>query len=187
VDPSDPRQRVEAPVRRALASIAVRGVLVVVGVLAVILGPRIPALRLPGPTAHALADATAIGVTVVLLAYSLLVRLVRRIRSRIPDDALARAWHAAREIDPPDALLALAVAGWVPVAIGVALLLMTWPHLNDPDPALRGAWAVLGLPPIAVAWILATNAWLHACRESLARAEAESRRRFRGYWANPGS
>ena len=103
-----------------------------------------------------------------------------------PEEALAGAWHAAREVDPADALLALGVAGWVPVAIAAALVVMTWPHLNDPNPALRGAWAVLGVPTILLAWILATNAWLHGCRASLADAEAESRRRFRGYWANAG-
>jgi hypothetical protein len=104
----------------------------------------------------------------------------------MPEETLARAWHSAREIDAADAMLALAVAGWVPVALAAALVVMTWPHLNDPNPALRGAWAVLGLPPIAAAWILATNAWLLACREGIARAEAESQRRFRGYWANVG-
>ena len=129
----------------------------------------------------------AIGVIAILLGYALLVRGLRLFRGHLPEEALGGAWHKAREIDPADAMLALLIAGWVPVALAASLAAMAWTHLNDPNPALRGAWAVLGLPPIAVAWILATNAWLTACRETLARAEAESRRRFRGYWANPGA
>jgi hypothetical protein len=184
VDASDPRRLVEAPIRHALTSLTARGVLFVVAVSAVILLPAGP-----WPAAgfgHSAADLAAILVTTTLLGYALLVRLASVVRGRLPDDTLANAWHAAREVEPADAMLALVVAGWVPVALAAALVVMTWPHLNDPNPALRGAWAVLGLPPIVVAWIVATNSWLHACRESLARAEDESRRRFRAYWANAG-
>ena len=98
----------------------------------------------------------------------------------------SRAWDRAREIDGEDASLGLLVAGWVPAGLILALGLLLWPHLTDPNPALAAAWVVLGLPPFAVAWLFATTTWLDACRDDLARAEHESDTRLRRYWANVG-
>lgn len=81
--------------------------------------------------------------------------------------------------------MSLLVAGWVPVALLLALILIAWPPLMDPDGAVALVWMVLGLPPMVVAWILATSAWLDACRDDLARAEHEADLRFRTYWAAP--
>jgi hypothetical protein len=175
----DPRNEVEAPVRHALVRIIVRGLVLVGITLAAVLCPVIPAL-------HTHADGVAIAVVALLYLYALVVALERRFRTPIEQPVRASAWYKAREIDDGDAMLALVIAGWVPVALAAALIVMIWPHLNDPNPQLRGAWAVIAVPQAVAAWLFATTAWLDSCRDELARAIGESERRFRSYWANVG-
>ncbi len=131
-------------------------------------------------------DALAIAAPLILLGYVLVVNGARLLRGRVPVTAREAAWAKAREVDEADAWLGRMVAGWVPVGLALALGVLLWPHLTDPNPALACAWAVLGLPPIAIAWLVASSSWLDACRDDLARAEEESEARFRRYWANPG-
>jgi hypothetical protein len=121
-----------------------------------------------------------------LVAYALYVRAMAWHAGRPPQAARERAWERAQEIDGEDAALSLLVAGWVPAGLLLAIGLLLWPHLTDPNPAVSAAWVVLGLPPFALAWLFATTTWLDACRDDLARAEQESDIRFRRYWANPG-
>lgn len=175
----DPRNEVEAPVRRALIRIVVRGFVLVGITLAAVLCPAIPAL-------HAQADGVAIAVVALLYTFALVVAVERRVRTPVDQSVRASAWYKAREIDEGDAMLALVIAGWVPVALAAALIVMIWPHLNDPNPQLRGAWAVIAVPQVVAAWLFATTGWLESCRDELARAIGESERRFRSYWANVG-
>ena len=56
----------------------------------------------------------------------------------------------------------------------------------EPDLEVRGAWWAFGIPVLLSGWIVATNGWLEATRDELARALGESDRRFRAYWADPG-
>lgn len=179
MDPDDPQHAVEAPIRGALYRVIGVGLGLVAVVLIGAVAPAIPALRGMG-------NGVAVAVTATLVLYGCAVPLVRRLRSPIDDAVRASAWYKAREIAPEDTMLALVFAGWVPVALAAALVMMMWPHLNDPNPALRGAWAVIGIPPVVAAWVFATTAWLDACRDILARAIGESDRRFRSYWANVG-
>jgi len=175
----DPRTEVEAPVRHALVRIVARGFVLVAVTLAAVLCPVIPAL-------HEAADAVAFIVVALLYLYALAIAIERRVRAPLDPQVRANAWYKAREIDDGDAMLALVIAGWVPVALAAALVVMVWPHLNDPNPQLRGAWAVIALPQIVASWLFASAAWLDSCRDELARAIGESERRFRNYWANVG-
>ena len=179
MDWDDPQLEVEAPVRRAMISLVTRGLALVALVLGVILMPSVPAFR-------GAADLAAFAAPLLLVAYAVLVWLERRIHGRPTEEARARAWLRAREIDDGDAMLALVFAGWVPVALLAALVVLAWPHLNDPSIEVRGAWGAIGVPALATAWILASNTWIEACRDELARAIGESERRFRSYWANVG-
>jgi hypothetical protein len=179
MQPEDPRDEVEAPVRHALVRIVARGFVLVGVTLVAVLCPVVPAI-------HAMADAVAIGVVALLYLYAVVIAVERRVRAPIDADLRANAWFKAREIDDGDAMLALVIAGWVPVALAAALVMMVWPHLNDPNPQLRGAWAVIAVPQIVASWLFATTAWLDSCRDELARAIGESERRFRSYWANVG-
>jgi hypothetical protein len=182
MDPDDPRLEVEAPVRRALLALVARGVALVGVVLALVLAPGLPPLA----RFRSLDDVVAIVVPALLFAYGAGVLAGRRLHGRPSEGARAAAWFRAREIEPADAMLALLVAGWVPVALLAALVVLAWPHLNDPDATIRGAWGALGVPALAAAWLVAANLWLEATRDRLARAIGESERRFRSYWANPG-
>lgn len=175
---ADPRSRVEAPVRTALATMVGRGLVVVVGMTLVALWPIVV-------SSEAVArDAIAVAAVGVLLAYAIVVRLTRRLSGHPDDEALERAWVRAREIDGDDATLGLLVVGWVPVGLLLGMGVLIWSHLTDPNPALAAAWAVFGLPAFVIAWIAATRTWLDACRGDLARAESESDNRLRHYWAN---
>jgi hypothetical protein len=132
-------------------------------------------------------DAIAFAGIGVLFAYGTWVRIAERVRTGRPsEEARARAWHRAREIDGDDASLGLLVAGWVPVGLLLATGLLLWPHMTDPDPATAVAWVVMALPPVALGWLMATSAWLDACRDDLARAEHEADARLRRYWAGVG-
>jgi len=177
---SDPRTLVEAPVRSALAGVMGRGIALagVVGALALV-----PMLAHPET---AVRDGVAIAVVLVLFGYVVAVHAARLGRPRLPEEARERAWERAKEIDRDEAAVGLVVTGWVPVALFLAMGLLLWPHLTDPNPALAAAWTVLGLPPMAMAWMVATTTWLDACRDDLARAELEADLRFRSYWANVG-
>ncbi len=179
MQPADPRTEVEAPVRHALVRIVARGFVLVGVTLALVLCPAIPGL-------HEAADTVAIVVVALLYLYALVIAVERRVRAPLDPRVRANAWYKAREIDDGDAMLALVIAGWVPVALAAALVVMVWPHLNDPNPQLRGAWAVIALPQIVASWLFASTAWLDSCRDELARAIGEAERRFRNYWANVG-
>jgi hypothetical protein len=177
---NDPRMLVEAPVRGALTGVMARGI-ALVGTLAVL--AFWPALT---HADAAVRDGVVAAAVLVLAGYVVLVRVTGLQRGRPPMEARERAWDRAREIDKDEASLGLLVAGWVPAGLLLALALMVWPHLTDPNPALAAAWTVLGLPPVAMAWMMATTTWLDACRDDLARAEQEADLRFRRYWADVG-
>lgn len=164
----------------ALAGVMGRG-LVLVGTLALL--ALWPVAAKPDTATR---DTIAVLAVLVLAGYGLVVRISQRIRDRPPLEARERAWERAKEIDHDDASLGLLVAGWVPVGLLLAMGLLIWPHLTDQNPALAAAWVVFGLPPFALAWMLATTSWLDACRDDLARAEEESDTRLRRYWANVG-
>ena len=89
-------------------------------------------------------------------------------------------------MDEGDAALGLLIAGWVPVALATALIVLVGPHFAEPDLEVRGMWWAFGIPVLLGGWIVATNGWLDATRDELARALGESDRRFRAYWADPG-
>jgi len=176
----DPRLLVEAPVRRALLWLMVRGAVfvAVIGMLAAC--PLVMELDVMT------CDRLAMAAPVILIGYAVVVHARRFIRGSVGAEARELAWARAREVDADDAWLGLAVTGWVPVALLVALVVLLWPHVTDPNPALAAAWCVLGVPPVVFAWLLASATWLDASREDLARAEGESDAAFRRYWANVG-
>ena len=176
----DPRSLVEAPVRGALVGVMGRGIALVAVMALLALWP------VAARPETAIRDGIAGIALGVLVAYSIYVRVAAWHAGRPPQDARERAWERAQEIDGEDAALSLLVAGWVPAGLLLAVGLLLWPHLTDQNPALAAAWVVLGVPPFALAWLLATTTWLDACRDDLARAELESDVRFRRYWANPG-
>lgn len=176
----DPRTEVEAPVRRALAGVMVRGLALVAGMALLALWPL--AVTLEEPVHDALA-AVAVGL---LVTYAGWVRLAEHLRGRLDPADRALAWDRAKQVDSEDATMGLLVAGWVPVGIALALALLLWPNLTAENPAKGATWTVMALPPTAIAWLLATIAWLDACRDDLARGEAESLVRLRTYWANVG-
>ncbi len=176
----DPRTQVEAPVRVALTGLMGRGLALVGAVALLALWP------MAAKPEAAICDAIACLAVAVLVGYAAVIRVSQRIGSRPAPEARERAWERAREIDNDDASLGLLVAGWVPVGLLLAMGLLIWPHLTDRNPALAAAWVVFGLPPVLLAWMLATTTWLDACRDDLARAEEESDTRLRHYWANVG-
>ncbi len=175
---TDPQQMVDAPVRRALLELVVRGIALVAIVFMLVLGPSIPALAWTR-------DIATVLVVVVLFMVAALVRLERNVRGRPSDAERADAWTRARAVDEGDAALGLLIAGWVPVALATALVVLVGPHFAEPDLEVRGAWWAFGIPVLLSGWIVATSAWLDATRDELARALGESDRRFRAYWADP--
>lgn len=177
---SDPRSQVEAPVRGALVGVMGRGI-ALFAIMALL--AMWPIAARPGTEVR---DAVAVIALGILVAYGLCVRAASWHGGRPPVDARERAWARAQEIDGEDAAVGLLVAGWVPAGLLLAIGLLLWPHLTDPNPALAGAWAVLGVPPFTLAWMFAATTWLNACRDDLARAEQESDLLFRRYWTNAG-
>lgn len=177
---TDPRSQVAAPVRRALATVVVRGLVLVgvVGTLAVLIVAAHPEA--------AGRDAMTVLAIVVLVVYAVVVRGLRLVRGRPTDEERAVAWDRARELDGDETTLALLVAAWVPAALFLALGVLLWPHLTDADPRTASSWAVFGVGAAGLAWMAMADAWLEAARDDLARAEHESDLRFRGYWANLG-
>lgn len=176
----DPRQLVEAPVRRELMWLVARGMALVAVVAAIALLPL--AFELDVPTC----DRLAMAAPAILIGYALLIQLRRQRHGGAPDDAREAAWTRAAEVDPDDAALGRLVSTWVPIGLLLSLILLLWPHLTDENPALAAAWSVLGVPPVVLAWLLASSTWLDGCRDDLARAEGEADARFRRYWANVG-
>jgi hypothetical protein len=176
----DPSRAIEAPVRRALAWMVVRGIALVALVAALAACPLADTLDVPTR------DRIAMLVPAILVACAGLMYGHRLVRGAVPEAARATAWDRAREIDADDAALGRLVSGWVPLGLLAALALLMWPHITDADPALACAWVVVGLPPMAVAWAVVSALWLDTCREDLARAEGESDARFRRYWSNVG-
>ena len=180
--PMDDRDRlrdVEAPVRRALAALVFRGIVLVGVVLALVLLPSHPALG-------GLRDATTVLVPLALFGVAALVRIERHVRGLPGEDDRSTAWVRARDVDEADATLALLVAGWVPVALAAALVVLVGPHFAEPDLEVRGAWWAFGIPVLLAGWTVATSSWLAATRDELARALGESDRLLRAYWADPG-
>lgn len=177
---ADPRSQVEAPVRGALVGVIGRGLALVATMALLALWPIVvrPSMLVR--------DAIAIVALGVLLGYATWSWGVQRFRARPSDEDLATAWSRAREIDRDDATLSLFFAGWVPVAVLVAIVLLLWPHCTDRNPGLAAAWVVLGMPAFAIAWLFTTVSWLEACRHDLARAEREADARLRRYWSNVG-
>jgi hypothetical protein len=176
----DPRLLVEAPVRRALAWLILRGVALVGMIAALAACPHLLSLDV------ATCDRLAMAAPAVLLGYVALVYAHRLLRGRVSDEARAEAWDRAKAVDADDAALGLLVTGWVPVGLFVALFVVLWPHLTDANPALAASWAVFGVPTIVLAWLLASSTWLDASRDDLARAEGDSDAALRRYWANVG-
>jgi hypothetical protein len=177
---TDPRIQVEAPVRGALAGVMARG-LALVGAMALLALWSVVARPM-----SEVRDALAYGGPALLLGYALWVRAGMRIRGLADERDRRLAWVRARRVDPADAALGRMVAAWVPVGLLLTLGVLLWPNLTNPDWRIAEAWIVLGLPPYALAWLVAATTWLEACRDDLARAEREADDRFRGYWANPG-
>jgi hypothetical protein len=174
----DARDQVEEPVRGALVGVMGRGIALVAFMSILALFPVVGRLQ---PEVSA---GLAVIAIAILVGYGIEVRILQAVHGRPSEEARHTAWDRAKEIDSDDATLSLLVAGWVPAALLLALGLLLWPHLTDPNPAISAAWVVLGIPPTACAWIFATTSWLDACRDDLARAEAESDTRLRRYWAN---
>jgi hypothetical protein len=180
MEPEDPRHLVEAPVRRMLAAISVRGVLLVGVIVALAACPLLCALDV------AARDGLTMIAPLILMGYALVAHARRLLLGVVSDEAREAAWARAREVDVDDATLGRLISGWVPVGLLAALVLLVWPHITDANPALACAWVVIGLPPIVVAWLMASSTWLDTCRDDLARAEGESDALFRRYWANLG-
>jgi hypothetical protein len=176
----DPRGLVEAPVRRELQWLVVRGLALFTAVAALATWPVVCTLD------ARTCDALAMTAPLLLFAYALTVRARRLILGPVPEHQRASAWERAREVDADDATLGRLVCGWVPIGLLAALVLLVWPHITDANPALACAWVVIGLPPIAVAWLVASSTWLDSAREGLARAELRSDALLRSYWANLG-
>ena len=93
-------------------------------------------------------------------------------------------WDRAHSVDTWSARLAQVLGLAVPLAWltgGVAILVRHGTELHGHAPTL-GLW----LPLSAALWILATFAWVDACRDRIAAGLEESDRRFRAYWRDIG-
>jgi hypothetical protein len=177
-DPGDARGLVEAPVRRELQWLVLRGILLFLMLAALAACPLMCVLD------SGVHDLLAIAALAVLVGYSLLVRARGVVLGPVTEDQRQRAWSRAREVDADDATLGRLVWAWVPVGLLAALVLLVWPHVTDANPALACAWVVLGMPPLAAAWLIASSTWLEAAQDDLARAELQSDALLRRYWAD---
>jgi len=174
----DPRGVIDAPVRRELQWLVVRGLVLFLAVAALAACPVVCALE------AGMCDALAMAAPVLLFGYGLAVHARRLLLGLVPEEQRAFAWTRAQEVDADDAMLGRLVCSWVPIGLLAALILLVWPHITDANPALACAWVVIGLPPITVAWLFASWTWLDSARDELARAELESDALYRSYWAN---
>jgi hypothetical protein len=178
----EPRRGVEAPIRRAVLEISLGGALL--GVAALVGLWCVLAADLP----EAVHVAIGIGLPVALLACAVAIAFVRVLHGSPAQALEATAWERAAEVDPADAQLARLIAMWVPAALFVSLALGLWAHLARAANADAAApWWLLGLPGYAAAWIAVVTAWSAMCRDRLARADLDSRRRLRAYWSHPGA
>ena len=102
-------------------------------------------------------------------------------RHRTPHDD---AWARAREVDAFDTRLAQVLSVAVPLAWLVGSAAIVVRHWMDFQglAIMAGMW----LPLAAMLWILATFAWVDACRDRIATGLDESDRRFRAYWQDIG-
>lgn len=169
-----PGDYVAAPVRSALDGIVTRGVVafvLIVLAVGVTLLPIDESVRLV--SYHAL--------PALLAVYLLAHQVVHVFRSGTDDPD---AWQRARDVDASDTMFARIITFAVPAGTLLAGAALLCPHLADPDDRAR----VLGvfLPLFALLWIGVTFAWTDECRSRLARAAADSDRRFRAYWAGIG-
>lgn len=166
--------RVTEPVVRALDTLIVAAAasfgLSIIAVLATVLaaeGPfhAIAHLSLPG----------LMGLVIVVRG----VRIVLR-HPKARDDA----WARARVVNAFDTRLAQVLTFAVPLAwLGgwVGILVRHGTELHGLA-LMTGVW----LPLSATLWILATFAWIDACRERIAAGIDESDREFRDYWRDVG-
>lgn len=102
-------------------------------------------------------------------------------RHRAPHDD---AWTRAGALVPFDTRLAQVLAIAVPLAWlfgSGAIVARHWMDFEGMA-MLAGVW----LPLAALLWILASFAWIDACRDRVATGLDESDRRFRDYWRNVG-
>ncbi len=177
--PEEARRTIQAPVRRELTWLAVRGIMLVAVIAALAACPIACALDL------GTCNAVAMTAPVLLLGYGLAMH-GRRALGPVSEADRAAAWTRAREVDADDTMLGRMVWAWVPMGLLASLILLLWPHITDANPALACAWVVIGLPPVTIAWLVASSSWLDAGRDDLARAEGKSDALFRRYWANVG-
>ena len=169
---TDPSAEVAAPVRLALEFLFLRGAASFAVAAAAVAVTAVA----PSGDLHAIGH---LALPAVLL-FVVVARVVHVALSKSPYDGTG-AWASAASIDPGETRLAVLVALAVPIAWGLGGLAILWHHTAD----RAGLAAVISvwLPFGAVLWLAATVAWAADCRERLARAHAESERRFRAYWA----
>jgi hypothetical protein len=169
---TDPSAEVVAPVRGALEFLLIRGAAsFAVAALAVVI-----TILAPQGDMHLLGHAALPGV----LVFVVLARIVHVIVDRRPYEG-SGAWARAAAIDHGETTLAATVAVVVPAAwlIGGAAILAHHAVDRSSLGTVLGVWAPIG----GALWFGAALAWAGDCRERLARALAESDRRFRDYWA----
>jgi hypothetical protein len=107
------------------------------------------------------------------------VRLLRR-HSEPRDDA----WNRARAVSSFDSYLARLLS----IAVPLAWLIGGGAILVRHAPAFHGLFVGVGfwLPLGAALWILASFAWMDACRDRIAAGLDKSDLRFRDYWRDIG-
>lgn len=90
------------------------------------------------------------------------------------------AWARAGTVDAFDTRLAQVLSVAVPLAWLVGSAAIVVRHWMDFQglAIMAGLW----LPLAAMLWILATFAWVDACRDKIATGLDESDRKFRDYW-----
>jgi hypothetical protein len=170
---TDPASITE-PVGRALDTLIVGAAasfaLSIVAVLATIFAAEGPIHAI----AHLSLPALMIGVVVVRGSHVLR-------RHPTPGDG---TWDRARAVDRWSTRLAQVLGLAVPLAWlagGIAILARHGTELHGHAPTL-GLW----LPVSAALWILATFAWVDACRDRVAAGLEEADRKFRAYWRDIG-
>jgi hypothetical protein len=94
------------------------------------------------------------------------------------------AWNRVRAVSSFDSYLARVLS----IAVPLAWLIGGGAILVRHAPAFHGLFVGLGfwLPLGAALWILATFAWMDACRDRIAAGLDESDLRFRDYWRDIG-
>lgn len=128
--------------------------------------------------AHAIAHLSLPGLMGLVIA----VRGVHMLR-RHPA-AREDAWTRAGAVSSFDSHLARVLSIAVPLAwlVGSGAILVRHADMLQDMLIGVGLWLPLG----AVLWILATFAWMDACRDRIGTGLDESDRRFREYWREIG-